>query len=215
MVQLDVIHPAPLAYSMYSGGMTTDGFDTLSSHGMVDINETMCYDSNHHRLKPEKRVVMLRIDILILIITTVVLAILSITFFLVSHVLKRRNEDHEYDGLSSYLFITISKLTLTGLAAISALLLVLAMIPFNAKYMTITQYHGTIASINTSTAVVHDGSDNGIITPSYLVKMDNDNNQYTSTDIRLLGYHKGDDIRLACTWEWHYGAADQLTCTVA
>lgn len=158
---------------------------------------------------------MLRIDILILIIATVILAISSITFLLVSRALKRRNEDDEYDEVSSHPAITISKWTMTILAAVSALFLVLAMIPFNAKYMTITQYHGTIASINTSTAVVRDGSDNGTITPSYLVKMDDDKNQYTSTDIRLLGYHKGDDIRLACTWTWHYGAADQLTCTVA
>lgn len=158
---------------------------------------------------------MLRIDILILIIATAVLAIPSIILLLVSRALKRRNEDNEYDEFLSHPVINISKWTMTILAAISVLFLVLVMIPFNAKYMTITQYHGTIASINTSTAVVQDGLDDGTITPSYLVRMDNDNNQYTSTDIRLLGYHKGDDIRLACTWAWHYGAADQLTCTVA
>lgn len=153
---------------------------------------------------------MLRIDILVLIIATVILAIPSIILFLVSHALKRKNEDNEYDEFFSHPVINISKWSMTILTAVSA---IIAMVPFNAKYMTITQHHGTIASINTSTAVVRDGSDNG--TPSYLVKLDNDNNQYTSTDIRLLGYHKGDDTRLACTWAWHYGAADQLTCTVA
>lgn len=158
---------------------------------------------------------MLRIDILILIIATVILAMASIILLLVSHALKRKNDNNEYNEFFSHPVINISKWLMTILTAVSALILIIAMVPFNAKYMTITQYHGTIASIGTSTAVVQDGSDNGTITPSYLVKLDNDNNQYTSTDIRLLGYHKGDDIKLACTWAWHYGAADQLTCTVS
>ena len=155
---------------------------------------------------------MLRIDIVINLITmgVLVLALIAPVTLVVRSWRSNGIEDHNLAEVLSVI--------LGFMIAVSVIIMIFQLVPFNPKYWTINQYHGTVTSISKTVVSTGDGGANA--TPSFLIHMKDgagrpDGNDYLSTDTRLLGYGRGDGLSLACTWDWNYAAADNLECTVS
>jgi hypothetical protein len=155
---------------------------------------------------------MLRLDIVINIIVmgVLMLALIAPVSLVVRSWRSNGIEDHNLaEVLSVFLGVILIFIMI---------IIIFQLAPFNPKYWTINQYHGTVTSISKTVVSTGDGGANA--TPSFLIHMKNsdgrpDGNAYLSTDTRLLGYGRGDDLSLACTWDWNYAAADKLECTVS
>lgn len=100
---------------------------------------------------------------------------------------------------------------LTGAFAIIAVLVNLALfIPYQGKYLTIEHPSGTVATTSYKGGVVIDG-DSGTV---YVLTLKGSPTQYIVNDDRATAYKVGDQISMACTLQWNYGAKDQWNCSL-
>lgn len=106
-------------------------------------------------------------------------------------------------------FITGASAILAGIGLIGTLI---CLVPFNAKYWTITDQAGTVTSVKTLTVITD--SDDAQLSANFVVTLDN-KQQVIMDDPRVQNVKVGDDVKLKCTWEWVYAGKDKQNCQFA
>lgn len=100
----------------------------------------------------------------------------------------------------------------TYLTVFGLLFVVLAIIPFNAKYWFITPTTGTISQVENK-LVINDG-DSTSLTGQFVVTLKGDKEAVILTDPRVQTYKVGDEINLNCSYGWVYGGLDKKFCDI-
>lgn len=97
-------------------------------------------------------------------------------------------------------------------AGLALFISIIALVPFNPKYWTITDQAGTVTSVKTLTVVTD--SDDAQLSANFVVTLD-DKQQVIMDDPRVQNVKVGDNVDLKCTWEWVYAGKDKQNCQFA
>lgn len=116
---------------------------------------------------------------------------------------KRNVDDHE-----ASFFLALAAV----FAGLGILVSVIALVPFNSKYWTITDQAGTVTNVKTLTVLTD--SDDAQLTANFVVTL-NDKQQVIMDDPRVQNVKVGDKLNLKCTWEWSYAGKDKQNCQFA
>jgi hypothetical protein len=105
--------------------------------------------------------------------------------------------------------ITVIAAVIAGIGLVGTLI---ALVPFNSKYWTITDQAGTVTSVKTLTVVTD--SDEAQLSANFVVTLDG-KQEVIMDDPRVQNVKVGDDVDLKCTWEWVYAGKDKQNCQFA